>query len=290
MKMILICPSPSPTIAHLTEHTPPATLPFLGENFICYWMEYLAASGVKEVRILAADRVEQIQDVVGDGSRWGFIVEVVKELRDLDVKEARKLHKPTYETDWVAEPADVLKMDCLPGCPEHKAFESYASWFAAVREWAPRLAKGNRIGLKEIAPGVWAGRKVRISSRAKLIGPCFIGDNVRVEKNAVVGPFAFLEDQVVADEACEINNSWVGPDTFVGSLTKVENSLAWGSSLINWKNGSHLLVPDSFLMCSLSRRKQPKKPSAPRKLVVAVQSGLTRPWEAVMSMAQKMQG
>jgi NDP-sugar pyrophosphorylase family protein len=289
MKTILICPSSKESIAHLTENTPPATLPFLGENFICYWMEYLASKNIKEVRILAHDRPEQIEKVVGDGSRWGLKIEILKELKDLDVKEARKLHIPTYEADWAPEPDDVMVADHLPGKDDSKPFKSYADWFAAAIAWAPEVVKSARIGVKEIEPGIWAGRKVSISQSARIIGPCWIGDNVRIEKNAVVGPYAILEDQVVADAACEISQSWVGPDTFVGELTRVENSLAWGSSLLNWKTGSHLEVPDSFLMCSLSRQKSTKA-RRPKKLVVAVQSGLSRPWEAVMSMAQKIGG
>lgn len=291
MKTILICPSSKENIAHITENTPPVTLPFFGENFICYWMQHLAARNIREVRILANDRPEQIQAVVGDGSRWGMTVEVLKELKDLDIKEARKLHKPAYENDWAAEPEDVMVIDHLPGLPGIKPFTSYTAWFSAMAEWMPKLAETSRIGLKQLSPGIWVGRRAVISREAKLIAPCWIGDNVRIERGAVVGPFAFLEDQVVADVACEINHSWVGPDTFVGELTKVENSLAWGSSLVNWKSGSHLLVPDSFLMCSLSRQKSRKpRQLAPKKLVVAVQSGLSRPWEAVMSMAQKIQG
>jgi NDP-sugar pyrophosphorylase family protein len=152
------------------------------------------------------------------------------------------------------------------------------------------LSKSPRIGLREIAPQIWAGRKTMIHSSAKLIGPCWLGDNVRVEKNAVVGPYAFLEDQVVADESSEISHSWVGPDTFVGELTRVSNSLAWGSSLINWRTGSHLMVPDSFLMCSLAKSKKETRRLEPRRIAVAVQSGLSRPWELVMSMTQKIQG
>ena len=290
MKTILIAPSPSADISHLAESTPPVTLPFLGENFICYWMEHLATRKFKEVRILAADRPDQIKEVAGDGSRWGLQVEVLKELRDLDVKEARKLHRPQYEADWAPEPDDVIYMDSLPGLPEFKPFNSYASWFNTLVAWAPKLVSSSRIGLREMAPGVWVGRKASISSSAQLIGPCWIGDNVRVEKNAIVGPYAFLEDQVVAEASTEISHSWVGPDTFVGELTRVNNSLAWGSSLINWMTCSHLVVPDRFLMCSLSRKKNKVvERLAPRRLVVAVQSGLSRPWEAVMAMTQKIQ-
>lgn len=252
-------------------------------------MEYLAAEKYSEVRILANDRPDQIEEVVGDGSRWGIKIEVLKELKDLDVKEARKLHRPVYENDWAPEPNDVIIVDHLPGKSGLNPFEGYSHWFRAALEWAPQVAKSGRIGLKEMAPGIWVGKKANISSQARLVAPCWIGDHVRIERNAVVGPFAILEDKVVADSACEISQSWVGPDTFVGELTRVENSLAWGSHLINWKTGSHLVVPDSFLMCSLRKAPKARQP-ARKKLVVAVQSGLSRPWEAVLSMAQKIGG
>ena len=67
----------------------------------------------------------------------------------------------------------------------------------------------------------------------------------------MIGPGVILEDRVVVGTGACITQSVVGPDTFVGRLTAVVQSLAAGSLLVNWRSGSVLRVPDAFLLCSL---------------------------------------
>jgi carbonic anhydrase/acetyltransferase-like protein (isoleucine patch superfamily) len=85
-----------------------------------------------------------------------------------------------------------------------------------------------------------------------LVAPCWIGDQVFVEPGAIVGPGVILEDRSVVEKNARVALSWVGPNTFVGPMTSIASSLAWGSSLTNWRSDSSLRVPDSFLLCSLA--------------------------------------
>jgi NDP-sugar pyrophosphorylase family protein len=75
---------------------------------------------------------------------------------------------------------------------------------------------------------------------------------------AAVGPDVILENGVVVDAAAEIRSSVVGPDTYVGTLTRIEHSIAWGNMLIDWRTGSCTHVPDPFLLCALGQRYMPE--------------------------------
>ena len=211
-----------------------------------------------------------------------------QEVCELDPSEARKRYRAEGEEGWL--PEDVIEADHLPGLKEHKIFGGYESWFKALSLWLPYVCQKNPLGVKEIQPGVWAGQRTKIPSTARFHAPCWIGDHVRVGKNSVVGPFAFLEDRVVVDDNAEISNSWIGPDTFVGALTRIDQSLAWGDLLINWKNGSHTKVPDSFLMASLVEPKKKQKQSIRKRTAARLPVPLSRPFDAVISLAQKIQG
>jgi hypothetical protein len=289
MKTILICPNQTTGIPVLAESTPIANLPLIGESFVGYWLEHLASRQATEVRLITSDDPEKIREIVGNGSRWGINLEIFHEVRDLSAAEARKRYRPDYETDWL--PEDVIEADHLPGLPEHKLYSSYANWFTGLSLWLPFVCQSNRIGMRQIQDGVWAGRRTKIGEGAQLRAPCWLGDNVRIGKNSIIGPFAFIENQVVVDQSAEIANSWIGPDTFVGTLTRVHESLGWGSLLINWKSGSHILVPDSFLMSSLTQnpRREAVARLKERTVVAAKNSPLVRPIEAVISLAQKLQ-
>lgn len=290
MKVIIICPNQANGVPVLADSRPLLTLPFLGAPLICHWLDYLAGLGVKEARLITTDDVDLIQEQTGSGSRWGLTVEICHELRELTPTEARKRYRPDYETDWLPA-GDVLEANCLPGLAEEKPFHSYESYFKALGAWLNIMGNTKRIGRKQIQPGVWVGRRTRIASSAQLRGPCWIGDNVRIGPNTIVGPNAFLEDEVVVEGACEVAESWVGPATFVGTLTELKHSLAWGNILINWKSGSHISITDSFLLSSLVQtRNAGLRKKAVRKLAGGSEtSPLSRPIEAVISLAQKFQ-
>ena len=258
MKTLLICPAIRPAVSELTETGPLACAPILGECIAVHWIEHLAMLGARDVRVVAADRAEHVRATLGDGARWGVQLEVIAASIEPTRAEAAAHYQPAGDSGWLPAPHDIVLMNHLPGCPELPLFESYASWFAAQLAWMPYALTPARIRVSEIRPGIWVGRRAHLSPTAELIAPCWIGDQVFVEPGAIVGPDAIIEDRsVVADDA-HVAHSWVGPDTFVGPMTSVVSSLAWGSSLTNWRSDSSLRVPDPFLLCSLAR-----KPAAP---------------------------
>lgn len=252
MKTLLICPAIRPAVPQLAEDGPLAIAPILGECLVTHWVEHVAALGARHVKVIVTDRADQVRATLGEGSRWGVHLEVIASSAEPTRAEAAARYRPAGETDWLAAPHAIVLMNHLPGCPEHPLFESYASWFAALLAWVPRALTPARVRVSELRPGIWVGRRAHVSPKAQLIAPCWIGDQVFVEPGAIVGPGAILEDRSVVEEDVRVTHSWVGPDTFVGPMTSVASSLAWGSSLTNWRSDSSLLVPDPFLLCSLA--------------------------------------
>jgi NDP-sugar pyrophosphorylase family protein len=253
MKTLLICPAIRPALPQLADLRPLATFPILGECLVNHWVEHLAALGAREVIIVAADRAAQVRAAVGDGERWGVRIEVIESGLELTVAEAVAKYQSPGGAPWLPAPNDVILMSHLPGCAESPLFDSYASWFAGVAEWMPRALTPARVRVSEIRPGIWVGRRARVSPRAQLIAPCWIGDQVFVGPRAVIGPGAVIEDRAVVEVGARVTQSYVARDTFVGRMTSVVNSLALGSTLINWQTDSSLRVPDPFLLCSLAR-------------------------------------
>ena len=237
---VIICPDRRPEVAILARKTPLALVPVLGPTLLDRWLTTLAERGAKEVVILASDRPDQIRAAVGRGERWGLKLEVLAEPRELSVAEARERFKL----------ADVVVADHLPESPDKPMFENYAGFVFALKNQAGHAGKG-RVGAREIAPGVWAGLRCKIDSGAQLIAPCWLGENVWVRDGAVVGPKAFVEDAALVDSHAEVSNAWIGPRTYVGALTHVQDSLAWADGLLNHVTGSFVEIVDAFLLGDL---------------------------------------
>ena len=255
MKAVLICPGERPAVSALAQSAPLALVPILGKTLLEYWLDHLVDRGLRQVYLLASDRPELIRAWLGDGVRWELKVEVMSEDRELTAAEARAKYRTPGAPDWPAEPGDVTVMDFLPGAPECPLFCNQAGFFATVKNWLPQAASApDRVGPRKLKPGVWVGLRSRISPDAELRAPCWIGENVLIGARAIVGPGAILENGVVVAADAEIADSIVGPETYVGELTEVTRSLAWGGTLVNWETGSCTHVPDAFLLCTLNQR------------------------------------
>jgi len=250
MKALLICPNERAGVAALAECVPLANVSILGKTLVEYWLEHLAGLGAQEVLILAADRPDQVLAGIGDGARWGLRVILKPDKFERTPEEARARHQASDQAAWLPAPNDVILMDYLPSLPQLPLFTSYADWFAAAQALMPLALTPDRLGVRELKPGEWVGLNAHVSAGAKLIAPCWIGERAWIEADATIGPNAVLEREVFIGHGAEVSHSVIGPETLVGQFTEIRNSIAWGSTLINWQRDSCLKVPDSFLLCS----------------------------------------
>lgn len=255
MKALLICPSDRPGAAHLADTAPLAVAPLLGKSPIEYWLDALVARGAKHVVVLASDRPHDVRSVVGDGTRWGLRLDLLPQARELTVEEARAKFRSS-EAGWLGGD-DIIVVDHLPGQPAFPLFESYAGWFAALQAFLPRAVTPDRIGAREIRPGIWVGLHAQVSPTARLQAPCWIGENALIADDATIGPGAIIEDRAIIERGATVAQSVIGPETFVGEWISVKDSLAHGSLLVNWKNASSVRVPDAFFLSTLSRGVRP---------------------------------
>ena len=258
-RALLICPGERPATRFLAYANPLANVHAFAKPLVVRWLEHLAAAGAKRVTILANDRAEQVRVAVGGGSRWGLQIAVVTEPTELTAGEARAKYCADAG-EWLAEPNDVSVMDHFPALPDYPLFKSYAHWFNGLRALLPRVCaeKGD---VRETKPGVWVSARARVSPHAELRGPCWIGPHTVVGPDTIIGPMAVIEDRVMVESGVEIANSSVAPETFVGKMTELKDSIADGNILINWRSTSCTRVPDAFLLCSLAKRKPVAKSS-----------------------------
>lgn len=72
MKAMILAAGRGERMRPLTDHMPKPLLPVAGKPMIEYHLEALAAAGIRELVINHAHLGEQIEQALGDGSRWGL--------------------------------------------------------------------------------------------------------------------------------------------------------------------------------------------------------------------------
>jgi len=252
MKALIICPADRAKAAFLASHAPLALAPVLGRSLLDLTLAHLATLGAKQILVLAADRPEKVRAAVSQGEAWGVRVEVHPEQRELTVAEARAKYQTQGAEGWLPAPHDVVLLDRLPG-GERGLFDNYGDWFNALLS-AMSEAVEDRIGMREFAPDVFVGLRSQISQGAQLEAPCWIGNHTWVGSGTKIGPNAIVEAGCYVDANAEVVDSFIGPDTYVGALTEVWESFAWGHGLLKWKTGVFSEVADDFLLCDLTSR------------------------------------
>jgi hypothetical protein len=273
MRALLICPSDRPALAFLGQHAPLALIPMFGRSLLDLWLSELGSRGARNVLILASDAPEKIRAAVGRGERWGLHTQIIPEPRELTVPEARRKYRNSAGKAWLAEPLDVTLVDRLPGATE--PWVDIRSWMRALQaQFSTSLARG--VGMREFPPGVFTHSRARIAPGAHLIGPCWIGPHAAIGPRAQVGPGSLVEEGAYVDEGAAVIDSLIGPGTYVGALTEVRESLAWGRGLCKWTTGSCTEVTDDFLLCGGWRASSGQRTSLIGRLAaLAVLAGLS---------------
>jgi hypothetical protein len=249
MRTLLICPAERSSVSALSQNIPLAMVPVLGQTLLEYWLSAIALQGRSNVGVLTHTREDLAAQLVGGGERWGLNAKVISESRELTPAEALLKYAGDLEAPRANDAISVL--DSFPGKVDLRLFDSYEHWFTGLRSLMPLAVTVDRVGVNETQPGVWLGCHAHVSPSAQLRPPCWIGQHVFIGDRAIVGPGTIVEDGSFVEPGAELADSWVGPDTFVGQCARIRNSLAWGSNLVNWQNGSAAQVADRFLLCAL---------------------------------------
>jgi NDP-sugar pyrophosphorylase family protein len=248
MKGVLICPGAPPALRGLAEGGPLACVPLLGQGLIEYWLSHFAANGIPEVLVLSHDRTEAVARLAGDGRRWGLKVQYVEETRELTRAQARA----KYEQELGAsEPQSrIAVLDRFPG-QAVSLFSSLAAVHAGLIDWMPKARTPDRVGVRELKPGVWAGMNCDLAPDLQAEGPCWIGQSVYIGAGTTLRAGTIIEDGVLIEGSSSFSHSWIGSRTFVGTCSELSRSVALGSTLMNIDSGVSVQVPDSFVLCAL---------------------------------------
>ncbi len=247
MNAVLICPDHRETAGFARRMKPLALLPVMGRSLLDLWLERLAGEGVKLVTLLAADRPEQVRRAVGNGGRWGLQITVIPVASEPDVEQARAVFSADAETC-------VVKMDSLPDSPQRPLWRSTEELFDVMMKQFSSVHLDSRLTMRRMASDVYVSTRAHIAPTAIVEGPAWIGPQVIIGPEAHVMPGSIIEEAAYIDRQATVRGSWIGPKTYVGAMTEVSHSFAWGTGLENWRLASFIEVTDDFLLASLKQQ------------------------------------
>ena len=112
---------------------------------------------------------------------------------------------------------------------------------------------------REIEPGIWVGRNVRLGSGVRLVAPAFIGENTSVSAGCTVGPHASIGSSCLIDANAVLTRSMVTAGTYVGEGLDVLDAIVDGNVLVNVRLGASVRVDDGLLLAGGRRAAQERR-------------------------------
>jgi hypothetical protein len=116
--------------------------------------------------------------------------------------------------------------------------------------------RGLLLSGREVEPGVWLSRNVVLHPTASIRPPVHLGQDVRVERGAVVGPHAVVGRGCVLAEGCQVSRSLLLPASYVGPDLELDQAVVDGGRLVSPRLGAEVELSEPFLLGSLSGRRQ----------------------------------
>lgn len=248
MKAVLILPDHRECAGFARRMKPLALMPFMGRNLLDLWLEKLAADGFKKVTLLVADRPEEIRRAAGDGGRWGLRLTIIPVPREPTVEAAQTLFATDAETK-------VIALETLPEGTSLLLWESTEGLYDVMRRKFSQVEPESRLTMRRLASDVFVSTQARIAPTAVIEGPAWIGPRVIIGDHAHIMGGSIIEGAAFIDHHACIRGSWIGPSTYVGAMTEVSHSFAWGDGLENWRLASFVEITDDFLLASLKRHR-----------------------------------
>ena len=105
---------------------------------------------------------------------------------------------------------------------------------------------------REIVAGVRAGRQSRVPASAIKGTPLLVGSRCQIDSSAELLGDVVVSDDVIIDRHATLKSTVVLPNTYIGEMVDVSDSIVATNYLINPHTGVVTRVVDTFLLSSLS--------------------------------------
>ncbi|OQY42307.1 MAG: hypothetical protein B6240_14115 [Desulfobacteraceae bacterium 4572_87] len=277
MIALIIAPGINPGLEALNKHYPTPLLPLVDRPFIQHMVEFLIREGVTRFDFVLSHFPEKMEELLGDGSRWGS--EFRFHLAQDPLLPYETLKTIEFDADdsillgWAWIPGKYTRN--LPSLLDEKGLETHFLSLAAGKERRLNVEKqlnvqtfeslltshrtlldkgfpGLTLVSRETEPGIWLSRNVSLHPTTRLIPPVYINEDCRIGSGITLGPHATIGSGSVLDSGCFVENAAIFPNTYVGDGLELKDVLVDKNRLMNARHNTAVSISEDFILGGVS--------------------------------------
>jgi mannose-1-phosphate guanylyltransferase / phosphomannomutase len=150
-------------------------------------------------------------------------------------------------------PADTIKLNRFSSSFDLKIIHNLNEYFQVSKHILRGNFNGINIPGKEIKPGVWVGRGVRVHQDAVISSPVLIGDFTHIKRGVFVGKNSIVGKNVILDMDARIKESIIIDNTYIGAHNEIMDSIIRKNSLTNLPCLLDLFIKDNLIIGDLDK-------------------------------------
>ena len=242
-------------------------LPFVlwpvgNQPLLAHWMDEAVRQGVEDMEIFVPDRPADVRLWLEGGAYWSRKVKITPVSRESAVPAGTpRIDRLPTEPIRTEDPADACAL--------------LQQWFEMQKSWLQQRFKESPAVEEMHATGGWIGAQAVIAPSAQLIPPFWIGADARIGEGCRIGPHAFIGRHSIVDEEVEVENAFVGADTYVGKYTRISQAIAAGRVLVDIARCVRLELSEHFILSPVGPLNS--RPGPTERLAALVCSALLAP-------------
>ncbi len=297
-----------------------AFLPMMGKPFLQHILEYVERLGLREWEIYLSDSADEVEQFIGDGERWGVTLSyhLLKKGADISLRLSKDLKENQREpfllcngdflpmitqeqlsdeqrfctqtgedTGWRVTTLSSIKQELPSAQTDSLSVASAQAYLESVRQVLSIKGKGLIVYGKEIREGIWAGPGTRIPDTSTLVAPVYLGSQVRIDSQSIIGPNVEIGNGCIIGSDSFISDSSVLEGSYVGSGLDVKGCILKQNKIFNTRIGAIYRATDDLLVTSVesSAGIQDIVPvSVPSRVLAALLLVLTLPVLALLAL------
>ncbi|NCC65339.1 MAG: NDP-sugar synthase, partial [Spirochaetia bacterium] len=285
------------TLADQGELFPAPTcfLPLMGKPFIQHVVEYIERLQIQEFAVYLSQYADEIEQFLGDGERWGVKITYHLLKRDGNVEQRISKAKEYAEdelilicnalslvlleprhleqagifvaeaqketpTGWrVCTKSQLLSPDLSKTSVAHLSVVDAEAYRKSVKYMMDTNGQGFIVLGKNADQGIWIGPGSKIASSSKIIPPVYIGSQVNIAQDVIVGPYAEIGNGCIIDEATTVIDSSLLEGSYLGKYLTVQGCLVQQNQVWNIALSALYRASDDILFSSVNEQDS-KKP------------------------------